>query len=160
MIYVDMDGVVADFDQSIVSIFGEEYSDRIADKFWKHTCVDAEVFRHMPPIDAGIGMVADIIEMGRQICFMTSTGGIPHHIDIAKQKLDWLRDHGLGEHPVAFCMNTKGKGLYAQPGALLIDDRAKVCEAWQANGGHALQFWPSAGRVADIIASIVARDYQ
>lgn len=138
-IYVDMDGVVADFDQSIVDIFGEEYSNKIADKFWKQTCVDAEVFRRMPPIPEGLLMV-EAIRQRNDICFMTSTGGMPHHIDIAKQKLDWLHTHGLGQHPVAFCMNTHGKGLYAQPGAVLIDDRQKVCDAWLNGGGIALLF--------------------
>jgi len=139
MIYIDMDGVVADFDQSIIDIFGEEYSNKIADKFWKQTCVEAEVFRRMPPIAEGIEMV-EAIRAYHDICFMTSTGGMPHHIDIAKQKLDWLHAHDLGQHPVAFCMNTQGKGRYAQPGAPLIDDRKKVCDAWIQGGGVAYLF--------------------
>lgn len=139
MIYIDMDGVVADFDAAIVQIFGEEYSNKIADKFWKETCVNAEVFRKMPRIAEGVSMV-EVIRSRRPICFMTSTGGMPHHIDIAKQKLDWLHAHGFGEHPVAFCLNTKGKGAYAYPGAVLIDDRQKVCDAWSERGGQAILF--------------------
>lgn len=139
MIYVDMDGVVADFDKAIINVFGEEYSDKVADKFWKTTCVKAEVFRKMPEIPVGLRMVSQLATIS-QVCFMTSTGGMPHHIDIAKQKLDWLHAHGLGGFPVAFCMNTKGKGLFAQHGAILIDDREKVCAAWEKNGGHPILF--------------------
>lgn len=139
MIYIDMDGVVADFDAAIVAIFGEQYSNKIADKFWKETCVKAEVFRKMPRIDEGIAMV-EAIRAQSPICFMTSTGGLPHHIDIAKQKLDWLHANDLGGHPVAFCMDTKGKGAYAYPGAVLIDDRQKVCDAWSERGGTAILF--------------------
>lgn len=134
MIYIDMDGVIANFSQSIIDIYGEEYSNKIADDFWKATCVDAEVFRLMPPIPEGIEMVRRI-SAENDICFMTSTGGIPHHIDIAKQKLDWLRAHGLGEHPVAFCMNTVGKGRFAGEGKHLIDDREKVLYEWRIGGG-------------------------
>ncbi len=156
MIYIDMDGVIADFDQSIINIFGEEYSDRIADKFWKQTCVEAEVFRKMPPIEEGLRMV-DAIRAKNNICFMTSTGGMPHHIDIAKQKLDWLHKHDLGEHPVAFCMNTRGKGLYAKPGAHLIDDREKVCDAWVENDGIAHLFTRErADEIASLFAEIPA----
>lgn len=139
MIYIDMDGVVADFDLSIVNIFGEAYSNKIADKFWKQTCVEAEVFRWMPAIPEGVEMV-EAIRATNDICFLTSTGGMPHHIDIAKQKLDWLHAHGFGSHPVAFCMDTRGKGLYAKPGAPLIDDRQKVCKAWADGGGVAHLF--------------------
>lgn len=152
-LYIDMDGVVSDFDRSIINTFGEEYSDRIADKFWKQTCVDAEVFRRMPPIEIGVQMVHQLIAAGHNVCFMTSTGGMPHHIDIAKQKLDWLHTHGLGDRPIAFCMNTQGKGLYAQPGAILIDDRQKVCDAWDANGGCAWRFTPNAARVNEFLRS-------
>lgn len=151
MIYIDMDGVIADFDAAIVATFGEEYSDRIADDFWKKTCVEAEVFRRMLPIPEGVQMV-ERIRAKRPICFMTSTGGMPHHIDIAKQKLDWLHANGFGEHPVAFAMNTKGKGAYAYKGAVLIDDRAKVCDAWAARGGHALLFSRQcAAEIADLV---------
>ncbi len=139
MIYIDMDGVVANWDQAIIDIFGEEYSDRVADDFWKNKCVQEEVFRRMPPIPEGVQMVKDIAKT-RDVCFMTSTGGLPHHIDIAKQKLDFLHTHGLGIHPVAFCMNTWGKAQFAKPGALLIDDRVKVCAAWEAAGGKTYLF--------------------
>ena len=134
-----MDGVVSDFDQAIINVFGEAYSNKVADKFWKKTCIEAEVFRKMPPIEEGIAM-AHAISARNDICFMTSTGGMPHHIDIAKQKLDWLHAHGLGGHPVAFCMNTKGKGLFASQGLHLIDDRMKVCVEWEGQGGTAHLF--------------------
>jgi len=90
-------------------------------------------------IPEGIDMVRKISK-NLNICFMTSTGGMPHHIDIAKQKLDWLHTNGLGQHPVAFCMNTRGKGLFALPGEPLIDDRQKVCDAWTSVGGEAFLF--------------------
>lgn len=138
-IYIDMDGVIADFDQAIINTFGEEYNNHIATKFWKETCVEAEMFRKMPPISEGIAMVTEILKY-HDICFMTSTGGMPHHIDIAKQKLDWLHTHGLGDHPVAFCMSTVGKGRFASRGRLLIDDRRKVCDQWRMGGGSFFLF--------------------
>lgn len=155
MIYIDMDGVVSDFDKAIVNIFGEAYSNRIADKFWKETCVEAEVFRKMPPIVAGVQMVK-LIAVEHDICFMTSTGGMPHHTNIAKQKLDWLNNHDFGKYPVAFAMNTKGKGAYASTGSFLIDDREKVCEAWKAGGGIPILF--TVDRAAAIANSICERE--
>lgn len=111
MIYVDMDGVVADFDASITALFGEKGLDeqKNADAFWKETCVKHEVFRQMPEIPEGMLMVEWMIKARYPICFCTSTGGMPHHIDVARQKLMWLHDHGLGAYPVAFAMNTAGK---------------------------------------------------
>ena len=156
MIYVDMDGVVADFDSAIFKLFGEDGLKKHADEFWKGTCVNAEVFRHMEPIPEGIDMVARLAAAGRKICFMTSTGGLPHHIDIAKQKLDWLRSQGFGIFPVAFCMNTEGKGMFAQHGRVLIDDRQKVIDAWEMNGGEGILFArANAGQIADQLVEML-----
>jgi len=153
-INIDMDGVVADFDAAIVKMFGEEGLDRHADKFWKETCVAEQAFTHMEPIMEGMEMVGRLINAKLPICFVTSTGGMPHHIDIAMQKLDWLRKHGLGQYPVAFCMNTIGKGLFAAPGKILIDDRQKVVDAWVKNGGEGILFTRSSARaITDTLLS-------
>lgn len=139
MIYVDMDGVVADFDQAVMDIFGQPYSDDVAQTFWNVYVVPDQVFRNMPPIQEGLDMVTALQEIDT-ICFLTSTGGGKDHIDIAKQKLDWLYSNNLGFFPIAFCMSTRGKGEYAQPGAILIDDRQKVCDEWEEQGGTPLLF--------------------
>lgn len=152
MINIDMDGVVADFDQAIINIFGRSYDNDLADEFWKQICVEQKVFEQMPPIPQGINMVNDLIAAGIPICFMTSTGGMPHHIDIARQKLTWLEWQGLGTQPIAFSMNTAGKAAYARPGAILIDDRQKVCDAWTAAGGCSILFTPmTATSITDFI---------
>lgn len=135
MIYIDMDGVIADFEQGIMNLYGEPYSDNIAKDFWEYACIDEQAFRNLPPIPEGIEMVKRIRDKN-EICFMTSTGGMPHHIDIAKQKLDWLSAYGLGKHPVAFCMNTIGKGRFAAMDRHLIDDRQKVLDAWNLEWGN------------------------
>lgn len=136
-IYVDMDGVLADFEAAILALYGREGLDAQAhrDDFWKRLCVEDRVFTHMKPIEEGLRMVADLRNAGIPVCILTSTGGMPHHNDIACQKLFWLRMHGLADVPVAFCMNTKGKGAYASAGAVLIDDRAKVLDEWYRWGG-------------------------
>lgn len=143
MIYVDMDGVVADFDAAVHAEFGQPYvsGGPVDEAFWREECVlGKEIFRKMPPIREGLEMVGALRAAGATVCFMTSTGGMPHHIDVAKQKLDWLRANGVGDCPVAFCMGTQEKGLFARAGHILIDDRPKVCMAWTDNGGVALQF--------------------
>lgn len=138
-LYFDMDGVVADFDAAFQNIYGTEFSPANRSDFWRERVKTDEVFRHMPVIEEGLYVARSLEMEGIPICFMTSTGGLPHHIDIAKQKLDWLHAHDLGSHPVAFCMNTIGKGTFGT-GNILLDDREKVCQAWKDNGGIAVQF--------------------
>ena len=149
MIYVDMDGVLADFEQGIIDHYGREFSNEIADGFWKKTCVSDCIFMRLPVIQQGLNMLRTIKGAGLSPCILTSTGGGRHHLNIARQKLIWLEDHGVSDVPVAFCMNTQGKGAYAQPDAYLIDDREKVCRTWEDWGGSAIRFRPElAGKIA------------
>jgi 5'(3')-deoxyribonucleotidase len=152
-IYIDMDGVVADFDAAIVKLFGEEGLERNADKFWKRTCVEKEAFFHMEPIWEGVEMVLALQAARVPICFLTSTGGMPHHNQIARQKLAWLYKFELGEQPVAFCMNTVGKGRYASDLAILVDDREKVLAEWRKQGGIGILF--TRQKAADIAQSLI-----
>lgn len=156
MTYVDMDGVLADFDQSIMNIFGENYNNEIAKVFWKETCVREQVFLRMPPIEEGIQMLERLIYHDMKPCIMTSTGGAPHHIDIAIQKIEWLRNLGFNDLPMAFCMSTDGKGWFARAGTILIDDRQKVCDAWNKNGGKAYLF--TRDKAAEIGAEVIGEN--
>lgn len=85
-------------------------------------------------------MVKAIQSRGIDVAFLTSTGGGLQHIDIAKQKLDFLQRHGMGYLPVSFATGTKSKALFARPGIVLIDDRKKVVDAFRSSGGVAYLF--------------------
>lgn len=153
-VYFDMDGVLADFDQGVINTMGRPYDDDMKKDFWKRDCVEKQIFLNMPEIKAGLDLLFDVEQMGLDICIMTSTGGAPNHHAIARQKLSWLESRGLEKYPVAFCTGTASKGRFAQPGALLIDDRGKVCAEWERQGGTSFLFTPrSAGYIAFMLAT-------
>lgn len=149
MIYFDMDGVLADFDRYIEDAYGVADHRKSISDFFKSTCVNDRAFEKMQPIPEGIELLKTVESIvPDQICICTSTGGLPHHIEIAKQKLNWLRAHDLGHLPVAFAMNTENKGQYAQPNAILVDDRPKVIAAWKRNGGDGIHFTRDRERIS------------
>lgn len=140
MVYFDMDGVLADFDQHLQDMYGRPYGKDVAGHFWNEAIIEDMPFATMPQIEEGMWLLRRAREEGFNPCIMTSTGGGKHHLEIARQKLMWLQTNGIRDIPVAFCMSTKGKGAYAQVGAFLIDDREKVVRAWQDNGGVGILF--------------------
>ena len=53
----------------------------------------------------------------------------------AEEKLTWIdRELGAGV-AVIFTPDSRGKGPFARPGDVLIDDSTDHCAAWQKNGG-------------------------
>lgn len=148
MIYLDMDGVLADFDAMLEVFYNKPVGEIPPDTwndFWNRDCVRHDLFRGFKPIDEGLQLLLILREAGADVTVLTSTGGGINHLDIAAQKLSWLRVHApdherLKPYGVAFCLNTVNKAMYAKPGYVLVDDRKKVCDAWRERGGIAFQF--------------------
>lgn len=143
LVFIDMDGVVSDFDKHILTEYGKpmaEMTNKEQNRFWDSECVSKRFFANAPPIYEGLQLMTKLQEAGIEMSFLTSTGGQLQHIDIAKQKLDFLQKHGLGHLPVTFATGTDCKASFAKPGTILIDDRDKVIQAFRARGGVALLF--------------------
>ncbi len=143
LIFIDMDGVVADFDKHVLDVYGktmDEMSNKEKDRFWDAECVAFRFFANSPVITEGCNLVSDLVAAGFNVSFLTSTGGQLQHIEIAKQKLDFLNRIGFGMFPVAFATGTKSKAMFAAPGKILVDDRKKVVEAFRENGGSSILF--------------------
>lgn len=143
IVYIDMDGVVADFDGHFLELYNqplEEMTQREKDDFWDSDCVADKFFAEEPVISEGIEMVTEIHKLGIPLSFLTSTGGGINHCEIARQKLDFLERVGFRTTPVAFANSTKTKAMHAHLDAYLIDDREKVVDAFIEAGGAAWLF--------------------
>jgi beta-phosphoglucomutase-like phosphatase (HAD superfamily) len=145
MIYVDMDGVLSDFDGIVHRLYGkpmEQMLEGEAEDFWRRDCVSERVFAKAQPIDGGISLLEWLMSREIDVCVLTSTGGGCMHHNIMEQKIEWLHRHVSNNVPVAFCLNTRSKASFAAPGHMLIDDRQKVVDAFCAAGGSAQLFKP------------------
>lgn len=135
-VYFDMDGVIADFDA---------YLDRNklvkGDMFSLEFVAKNAPWMDLPPIYEGVDVLNELIRHDDiPVTILTSTGGGPTHPMVIRQKAWWLSNNGFGDLPVAFAVNTTSKGRFATRGAVLIDDRLKVCQSWKKHGGAAILF--------------------
>lgn len=138
MIFVDMDGVLCDFESGIFDLYGGTRLDDFHSEFWGRDVKDKQFFSRLAPMGVGTSMLRDMIFCEYPVSILTSTGTAVNHHDIIVEKLRWLSYHGFGDLPVAFCSGTYGKGPFAHKDALLIDDREIVRENFRENGGHSV----------------------
>ncbi len=129
-IYVDMDGVLADFDRHYLRIFGVELSKTIDRVDWKVVRESKDFYLNIPQMP-DLGVLWDRVYPYNPIVLT----GIPSNVDEAESnKLAWAKRH-LTSDTETICCRSKDKRDYCQPGDLLIDDREKYKHLWLDAGG-------------------------
>lgn len=130
-LFVDMDGVLADFDAHHQAVFGFR-SDKVLDNVdWKAVRRVAGFYEAIPPM-------TDMLELWEAVerhapIVLT---GVPASVDeAADNKRAWIRKH-LGTHIEVRCCRSKEKCLHAAAGDILIDDWDKYRHLWIAKGGR------------------------
>ena len=141
MIYLDMDGVIADFYKRYYELyrlapreaekkkeFNKYFDDFIATKQF-------ETLDLMPDAMDGLVFLRKHLTVPTQI--LSSTANEARYDEISKQKLIWLNTHGITFTP-NFVPGKRFKYKFAKPDTLIIDDTQSVIDDWRAAGGHAI----------------------
>lgn len=137
MIYVDMDGVIADFTKRYMEKFGEHPEGPRRRKDFGPNFVkfieDGEfgTLDKMPDTDLLISYL-NSLSTPKEI--LSSTARPENHGMIAPQKQMWLNKHNIA-YPANFVPGKQHKAKYATPNSILIDDTPVVIDAWNKAGG-------------------------
>lgn len=132
-VFVDMDGVLANFDAHYESVFGIR-ANKVADN------VDWQKVRAVGDFYAGIPPMPDMRELWGFVSRLTPAPivltGIPPAVEeAASNKRAWIARH-LGEQVEVRCCRSRDKRLHCTPGDVLIDDWDKYRALWLAKGGR------------------------
>jgi hypothetical protein len=139
-IFVDMDGVLSDFEGRYRDLFNTEPGEKRDDKFserWR-ILVDEEHFASFD-LFSGAAKLIDYLDskVSIQKAILSSTGGFIDHDAISDQKREWLWAFGI-EYPAIFVPGKQYKPGYADADSLLIDDTLSIIKNFQNAGGHAI----------------------
>ncbi len=129
-LYVDMDGVLADFDQHHEDVFGFR-ADKLLDN------VDWTAVRKIPHFYLHIPPMKDLKELWTAISPLNPIvlTGVPYIKVAPGNKEAWIQKH-LGTDVEVICCRSKEKCTYAEPGDILIDDWEKYKHLWVNAGGR------------------------
>jgi 5'(3')-deoxyribonucleotidase len=138
-IYLDMDGVVADFDEYAARTLGIPPSQGIyPNEVWYKLATNSRLYRDLvktPYADKLVFQCSVIAkQQGYELKFLTA---IPKGNDVPwafYDKVIWAQKYFPGI-PVMFGPFSKDKYIHCQPGDILIDDRTSNIEEWRVAGG-------------------------
>lgn len=141
-VYLDMDGVLADFFGRWEEIIGCSYKEInsaeqfsiAADKFIKGT----DFFYTLKPFDHAkslTSMIKEIFSSKPNILSAPIAGDVEHTV---KMKTKWLNEN-IGEDQIGEKIFTHDKHIYAN-GNILIDDYLPNLVKWAKNGGIGIKY--------------------
>ena len=134
-IYLDLDGVLADFDKSALVLFGmppREYEELHGKKkFWKMIAKEENFFGDLELMPDAMKLWNEVYKIHEPIILTSCPWGnwAPY------QKLLWKNKH-FGETIKMICTEgAKTKKHYCKVGDILIDDYYKYKHLWEEAGG-------------------------
>ena len=165
ILYLDMDGVVADFDTAATDFLQSDHRIDIANKVegrwppgvWEKLRANDHFYRDLPKMAQADELVALARrfrnELGYELRFLTA---IPVNNDMPWtfwDKFQWAKMR-YPEIPIFFGPYSKDKQLHCKPNDILVDDREDNCASWQAAQGRAVKV--NVGRYQEALDELYA----
>ena len=130
IIFCDLDGVLADFEQGVRNNFKKNVDELKPSLMWGVINKSKTFFDTLPWMPKGKELWSRIEQYNPIIL----TGVPPHSATVVEQKIKWCQRE-LGPNVQVITCATKDKPNYCTYGSILIDDRTDNLNAWNKKGG-------------------------
>lgn len=137
-IYLDMDGVLTNFNKKFEELFGEFGPDRSVGRkhFLKHwsSFIEQKAFEDLEILPGAVAILDKISNLTVDVEILSSSGGPEFHDEVERQKKVWLKNNGIN-FKANIVPGSDKKAAYARTNTLLIDDTEYVIDSFRKAGG-------------------------
>ena len=136
-IYLDMDGVIADFVKRYKELYHMEPREAEKNKKFDHyfnEFIETNQFATLDLMPGAMQGIEFLRKASVPTQILSSTANEARYNAISKQKMIWLQTHGITFNPI-FVPGKKHKYKYATPDSIIIDDTESVIDDWKKAGG-------------------------
>lgn len=140
--YFDMDGVLADWVGGFEALYPNIPYESLNnhpdyDKIREEIDFSDDFYFNLKPLPT-VDVLKELRLFNYNVAILTSCGE-ENYDAVRKQKLEWVLRH-IGDIDVITVKKSAEKALYANPSAILIDDRDKALIPFKAAGGLAIKY--------------------
>lgn len=135
-IYVDMDGVLVDFDGFIKQQFGKNFIDLNNDWIWSKLAKYEDLYAILEPMVDAYDLWNAIKHLKPKI--LTA---VPSKIEMQRapsDKIEWVKKYLSKDVEVNFGPHSINKQEWCKPGDVLIDDSPINIVQWESRGGYGI----------------------
>lgn len=136
-LYLDMDGVVANFDKAYRAYDPTNVYDR---KKFRSAVMEQKIFEDLEPMPNAnilLSHVASLRNVHIEMLTSMGTHDPAQGAEAKRQKMVWLRKHNI-RYKANFVRNKEEKAKYATPESILIDDSVGCIEPFVKESGHGI----------------------
>ena len=135
-IFIDMDGVLADFVKGVEGpkylngplTCEQDYDDR------KIELSNKGLFRDLPIMPGMDQLIRHVKKITNHWEILTASGDLNRKV-VVRDKIEWIKEKIGPDVIVTSTIKGKDKAVFAKPNHVLIDDRKSNIEAWEQAGG-------------------------
>ena len=137
-IYLDMDGVIADFVKRYKELYHMEPREAEKKKEFNKFFDEFIATKQFETLYLMDGAMDGLIFLRKHLTvptqILSSTANEDRYDEISRQKMIWLQTHGITFTP-NFVPGKRHKWKYAAPDKIIIDDTSSVIDDWRKAGG-------------------------
>lgn len=135
IVYLDLDGVFADFKSHFQKVVGFAYEVN-PKRAWSILEKEDHLFSKLEPLPDAIDMFNRIYWHFDKVKILTALPIITGKLTTAKEdKIEWVHKYLAKDIEVICADGWEGKSQYAKPGDVLVDDMVRNIGAWRLAGG-------------------------
>lgn len=140
MLYLDLDGVFADFESHVCAVLGTHPSNIDDEEMWTRLHAVQGFYRNIPAMLGAGRLWAAVVDF--QPVFLTGIPKPKRNMPFAAQeKILWVAKQ-YGDHVGVITCIAADKAKFCKPGDVLLDDRDINASKWRNAGGVFIQHDP------------------
>ncbi len=146
-IFLDMDGVIADFDKRYFELFKTTSKEirmsrdyHAYNRNWKYF-IELGHFMTLDKTPEADVLLATVAALDSTVMILSSSADHSSHKDVLEQKMYWLRKYNIKHAPIIVPGRRYKKHFAEGKGTLLIDDHEENVREFREAGGSAIHHY-------------------